>query len=55
LAQEVHARRADEVPDEGVRGPLEQGIGRAHLHGPAARHHHHLSAKVSASTWSWVT
>ena len=29
-------------PDEGVLRPLEQLVGRADLHGAAARHHHHL-------------
>ena len=40
--QEVHARRADEVADEGVLRPVEQLRGAADLHRPAARHHHHL-------------
>ena len=40
--QHVHARRADEVADEGVRRPLEQLDRRADLHHPAVVHHHHL-------------
>ena len=34
--------RADEVADEGVRGPLEQLGRRADLHAPGRVHHHHL-------------
>jgi hypothetical protein len=43
--QEIHAGRADEVPHERMRRPLEQRVGRSHLHGLAARHHHHLVGK----------
>jgi hypothetical protein len=43
--QEVHARRADEMADEGVLRPLEQCVGAAHLHRAALRHHHHLVRK----------
>ncbi|MNS94148.1 hypothetical protein D3C72_1283550 [compost metagenome] len=33
------------MPDEGMRGTLEQRIRRPHLHRLAARHHHHLVGK----------
>jgi hypothetical protein len=42
-------------PDEGVRRPLEQRIGRAHLHRRPRVITTTWSAKVSASTWSCVT
>ena len=38
----VHPWRADEVTDKLVFGPVEQRVGRAHLHRAAPRHHHHL-------------
>ena len=38
--QHVHARRADEVADEGVGGPHEQLLRRAGLHHAALVHHH---------------
>jgi len=40
--QEVHARRADEMPNEHMLRALEQRIGRAQLHDLAPAHHHHL-------------
>ena len=43
--QKVHTRRTDEVAHKAVAGPLEQFSGRAHLHRPSARHHHHLLGK----------
>src|SRR3546814_20353375 len=36
--QHVHARRADEVADEGVRGPLAELLRRADLHPPPLVH-----------------
>ena len=40
--QHVHARRADEIADEGVGRALEQLVRRAGLHHRAVVHHHHL-------------
>ena len=40
--QHVHARRADEMADEGVRRPLEQLLGRSGLHHRAVVHHDDL-------------
>ena len=40
--QDVHARRADEMADEGMCRALEQFDRRADLHDIAVLHHHHL-------------
>ena len=37
----IHAGRADEIADEGVRRPVEQFLRRAGLHHAAVMHHHH--------------
>ena len=42
-------------PDEGVRRRFEQLFGSADLHRRALDITTTLSAKVGASTWSWVT
>ena len=53
--QEVHARRADEVADEGVARALEQRIGVPTCTTRPRVITTTWSAKVSASTWSCVT
>ena len=40
--QDIHARRADEITDEGMGRPFKKLLRRPHLHHLALVHHHHF-------------